>query len=444
MRGPTVGAAVFAAMVATMPAEAQDSGTGLAGLLLRFFSPNNPVILKDNPVPAFSHKAHFVSQPNAQAILGELNAGIATQIATFPVGSSSAGFTFTFDSNLGVYNRTTQSFGPLFAERPQTAGKGKFSFGINYQDATYDRFEGRDLKNGDIKLDLRHLDVNNDVSLFNPWFEGDVIQSNLFLDLESKTTVFFANYGVSEKFDLGVAIPYVDISMNARIEAGVVRLATAPDPFVIHIFPDDKDTHTFTESGSANGLGDILIRGKYHFLSKPSFNLAGALDLRLPTGKEEDLLGSGATQTKVFLAASGGGGRVVPRANAGYTFSSGGSSFTGDLPNEFNYNVGLDLVPHHRVSVLLDFVGRTLLDTNRLVETDQTFTYRFRTDPTPQTTVRPELTTRQGNLNLMLGSAGIKFNPAGRLLIVGNVLFSIGKNGLQDKLTPVIGIDYTF
>jgi hypothetical protein len=441
----TVGGAIVAVAVSAAPLRAQDAGTGLAGLLLRFFSPDNPVILKDNPVPAFSHKAHFVSQPNAQAILGELNAGIAAQIATFPVGSSSAGFTFTFDSNLGVYNRTTQSFGPLFAERPQTAGKGKFSFGVNYQDATYDRFEGRDLKNGDIKLDLRHLDVNGDGSLYNPWFEGDVIQSNLFLDLESKTTVFFANYGITEKLDLGVALPYVDISLDARIEASVVRLATAPDPFVIHIFPDDKDTHTFRETGSANGLGDILVRGKYHFLSRPSFNLAGAIDLRLPTGKEEDLLGSGATQTKLFLVAAGGGGRFSPRLNVGYTFSSGGSEFTGDLPNEFNYTAGFDVVPHHRLSLIFDLVGRTLLDTNRLVETDQVFRYHYRTDLTPRETTRPELTTQTGNLNLLLGSAGLKFNPVGRLLVVGNVLFAIGSsNGLQDKVTPVFGLDYTF
>jgi hypothetical protein len=153
MRAMTLGGAIFALFVSAIPAGAQDTSKGLAGLLLRFFSQDNPVVLKDNPVPAFSHRAHFVSQPNAQTILAELNRGIATQIATFPVGSSSAGFTFTFDSNLGVYNRTTQSFGPLFAERPQTAGKGKFSFGVNYQNATYDRFEGLDLKKGDIELD---------------------------------------------------------------------------------------------------------------------------------------------------------------------------------------------------------------------------------------------------------------------------------------------------
>ena len=68
-----------------------------------------------------------------------------------PFGSSSAGFTYTFDPALGVYNRSTQTFGPIFSERPITAGKGKFSFGVNYQQAHYDQLEGRSLEDGDVK-----------------------------------------------------------------------------------------------------------------------------------------------------------------------------------------------------------------------------------------------------------------------------------------------------
>src|SRR6266511_2327074 len=390
-------------------AHAQDTSQGLAELLLRFFSPANPVVLKANPVPAFSHAAHFVSQPSAQATLSQLNRGIASQISTFPVGSSSGGFTFTFDSSLGVYNRTTDSFGPLFAERPQTAGKGKFSFGVTFQDATFDRFEGKDLKSGDLDLFLVHIDTNGDHT-----------------DLEPKTTVFFANYGITEKLDLGVAIPYQDIKLDARISADIEHLATAPDPFVIHTFADDQNTHTYQESGSAHGLGDILFRAKYHFLSRSSLNVAGALDLRVPSGKESDLLGSGATQAKLYLVAGGRTGRFSPRANLGYTFSSGGSDFSGDLPNELNYTVGFDAVPHRRVTVAADLVGRTLLNTERLIETQKVYQYRTRLDPTIRQSSRHDLTTESGNLNLLLGSVGLKVNPVGNLLLVGNVLFSIG------------------
>jgi len=437
---------ILGALLALGPsaALAQEAPSGLAGLLLRFFSPSNPVVLKDNPVPAFSHAAHFVSQPSAQSTLTQLNRGIAAQIATFPVGSSSAGFTYTFDATLGVYNRTTESFEPLFAERPQTAGRGKFSVGLNFQNATYDRFEGRDLRDGDLRLFLVHQDTNLDATSLNPWFEGDIIGAGLSIDLESRTTVLFANYGVTERFDIGLAVPFLDVSLDARITTGIERLSTGADPFVVHIFPDDTSQRVFRESGSASGLGDVLVRAKHRLLSRPSFNLTGALDLRLPTGDENDLLGSGATQAKAYLVAGRAAGRFSPRANLGYTFSSGGSDFAGDLPDELNYTAGFDAVLHRRVTLIGDLVGRTLLDTERLVENPRVFRYTQRTDPTIREATRSELTTRPGDLTLLLGSVGLKINPAGRLLLVGNVLFSIGEGGLQDRVTPVFGLDYTF
>ena len=111
----------LAFLVPAPPASAQGT-EGLAGLLLRFFSPSNPVVLQGNQEnPAFSHEAHFVSQPNAQALLQQFNQALATQLSTFPIGSSSAGFTYTFDETLGAYNRTAESFGPIYTERPLTA-----------------------------------------------------------------------------------------------------------------------------------------------------------------------------------------------------------------------------------------------------------------------------------------------------------------------------------
>lgn len=38
----------------------------------------------------------------------------------------------------------------------------------------------------------------------------------------------------------------------------------------------------------------------------------------------------------------------------------------------------------------------------------------------------------------------MKINPFGRILIVGNVLFALNDSGLQDTVTPYIGLDYTF
>ena len=41
--------------------------------------------------------------------------------------------------------------------------------------------------------------------------------------------------------------------------------------------------------------------------------LQGLFDLRLPTGDEEDLLGTGATQARLTVIGSGSFGRFAPR-----------------------------------------------------------------------------------------------------------------------------------
>jgi hypothetical protein len=439
-------AAALAVFAAAPAAHAQETPDGLAGLLLRFFSPSNPVVLQAAPDP-FSHAAHFVSQPNAQETLRQLNRGIAAQLSTFPLGSSSSGFTYDFDPELGVFNRTTETFGPVFAERALTAGKGKFSFGVTHLAASYDTFEGQDLAEGDIKLYLLHEDLAAPGRLNTAtWFEGDIIESALTIDLKNDTTVLYANYGVTDRFDIGVALPYVRLDMTARIDATIERLATHGDPFEVHVFPGGEGdlTESFVESGTAEGIGDMVVRGKYNVYKGASANVALATDLRLPTGDTDDLLGSGATQVKLYGIVGYAGRRFSPRASWGYTFSSGGADFMGELPDEISYTAGFDAGLHSRVTLTADFVGRTLLDADRLVLEEQTFEAVSRTDPTVQETTRLTPAIVTGNLNVLLGSIGLKVNPVGRLLVVGNVLLAIGEGGLQADVTPVFGLEYSF
>jgi len=439
------GAVLASFLVAATPsiAGAQDSG-GLSGLLLRFFSPSNPVILSPPPA-SISHAAHFLSQPNAQATLGQLNRVIATQISTFPLASSASAFTFEFDPTLGIFQRNTETFGPVFAERALTAGKGRFSLGVSGFEANYDRFEGQKIRENDISLYLTHLDTLGDGTTTDLWYEGDIIRADLSINIRNRTTVLVANYGVTDKFDLGVAVPYVDLSIDAVTTATIENLATAPDPFVTHSFENNTNMNIYAQSGSASGLGDMVVRGKFNFKKSDSINIAVAADLRLPTGDENDLLGSGATQTKLYAIASHDTGRFTPRASVGYTLS-GSSDLIGELPDELNYSAGFDLGVHPRASVAVDFVGRTQLDAERVVEVNKTFRYTHRTDPTISETTRltPDVGAQPSNRNIMYLSAGLKINPVGRILIVGNVLFALNDQGLQDTVTPYIGLDYTF
>jgi len=154
--------------------------------------------------------------------------------------------------------------------------------------------------------------------------------------------------------------------------------------------------------------------------------------------------GAGATQVKLYGVVGGSPGRFSPRVGFGYTFSSGGSEFTGGLPDELNYTAGFDLAVHPRFTIAADFLGRTLLDADKLVLEETTYQFTQRLDPTLRSVTRTTLGSEKGNLGLYLASVGFKLNPFGRLLVAGSVLIAIGDGGLQDQITPVFGVDYSF
>jgi hypothetical protein len=432
--------AFLAAFVLVSAGSAQAQEVPLSQFLPRFFTPSNPLVLKDT-----GHAAHFAVQSEATQSLNTLNRNIAYQLASFPLGSSSGGFTFTLDPAAGVLTRSAESFGPLFAERGLTAGKGKLTVGANYTRNSFDSFEGRDLDDGSIRLILTHNDLDGSGDTLTPFFEGDIIDANLFLTLKTNTFAAFANYGVTDRFDVGVAVPFVQVEMDARFHTTLRRLATDGDFFLFHIFDNDTLERDQFESGDASGIGDIVVRGKLNLARREFGDVAAGLDVRLPTGDDENLLGAGAVQAKVFLIASGSAKKAFsPHINLGYTFT-GESDTLGTLPDELNYAVGFDAALGNRLTLTGDFVGRSLLDAVRVVDADRSFRFNKRPPSPVQTISDTVLVTETGTMNLLLGSAGVKFNPGGRLLFSANLLFSLSKdNGLQDNVVPVFAIDYNF
>ena len=198
-----------------------------------------------------SHEAHFRPilntgevasgfQVNQLEVPLTINSIIAAQLATIPLGSSSGGFSYTFNPSLGTFTRQSSTFGSAFAERALTAGRGRFNIGFNFQRATYDTLEGADLDNGDVRVYLVHQDCcapeNTAGAPPAPFFEGDIIENRLSLNLTSSIFSAFVNYGVTDRLDVGVIVPAVTVRMKAAAHATVLRLATADTPG-IHSFP---------------------------------------------------------------------------------------------------------------------------------------------------------------------------------------------------------------
>ena len=101
-----------------------------------------------------SHEVHFspietdeLNNP-AVGIVRSFNKLMMVQLSSFPLGSSAGGFTYSFDDSLGTFVRTSSSFGPSFAERATTIGRGKLNAGVTYQHSQYNTFEGQALDDG--------------------------------------------------------------------------------------------------------------------------------------------------------------------------------------------------------------------------------------------------------------------------------------------------------
>ena len=84
----------------------------------------------------------------------------------------------------------------------------------------------------------------------------------------SDTSVVFVSYGVSDRLDLSLAVPFVRVELNASVLARIDRLATSSEPSVHSFEGANPDQHLFRLSGVAAGLGDLVLRGKYAFTSK--------------------------------------------------------------------------------------------------------------------------------------------------------------------------------
>ena len=330
--------------------------------------------------------------------------------------------------------------------------------------SSFDSFGGENLDDGSIKFYLPHTDCCPNVaapSLLNPGFEGDLVEAALDLRISTQTFAFFGTYGVTDKLDVGFGIPFSRVSIDAVVNATILRLSTSADP-TIHTFEEGTDVSAaeFSESGSATGIGDIILRSKYNFMTHSQADLSLGFDLRLPTGDEEDLLGTGAAQAKIYLIASQAGDRLSPHLNVGFTLSGSGKTdpeYGGvyqplGISHEFNYAGGVEFLASPKLTIVGDVIGRTLFDAGR-VEPD-TLSFLFvrqgattieRSDTSPVSGEPYEqLSLRTGNLNLVLASGGFKFNPAPNFLVAANVLFPLTSAGLRDYFTLSFGFDFAF
>jgi hypothetical protein len=408
----------------------------------------------------FSHAAHFTN--SALQSFTPLNAEIGTQLSQLPIASPVSGFLFSFNPSLGVVSRQTEGFGPILTERADTIGKHKLFVGFSYQYFNFDKADGVNLKNfGAVFQHESEADLCNPPGIITcgpdgePSFQHDVIATQNRIDLKVHQFVGVATFGVTDRFDLSVAIPFLNVRSGMVSDASISSFETSADfpPCCVHKFdptspqiPSNErfigsDHAMFLDNKSSNGIGDIIIRGKYEVLKGEKAGLALGADIHLPTGDAHNFLGSGTWGIRPFVSVSYSG-RVSPHATFGYQ-RNGDSILAGDvttntsdhLPDAVTYSGGVDLGINHHLSISADYIGQSLISTKKISAV--TFT-------DIAGTAHSNITSSTATINQAYASIGGKINPFGKLLVVANVLFQMNEAGLHSKPVPLIGLSYTF
>lgn len=437
-------AVLLAAVALAVPALAdhpEDEGGAIADpklgqIIPLIYGPDGLIVDSQATLPDGStHSAHFNS--SFQQEFTQFNVALATQLLTVPFPSPASGYTYEFDESLGVFTRSTQSFGPILTERAETIGKHKFTFGFAYQRFKFDAIEGIDLD------EVPAVFTHDDFQLGGG--RADVVNTANSIQADFSRFIGFFTYGITDSLDVSAAVPIVDASVRAVSDARVVRVGTSSNP-AVHYFDDGQgnfgDFRQFDVGGSASGLGDILLRVKGTAPQSGPTRLGFLTDVRFPTGDEEDLLGSGAWGVKPLIVLSWSLGRFSPHINVGYQWN-GESVLAGDIadgrkadmPDQFLYAGGADIGVHKNVTLVVDLIGQKVVDAPRLVK--DTFVAADGTE-------LDQVGFERGSYYVNDLSLGMKVNAGGSLLLDINLLIRLDDAGLRADFSPLVGFEYSF
>jgi hypothetical protein len=408
----------------------------LATMFTDLFGPNGLIVDSLATLPGEQpHSAHFNSDFQSNA--SQFTTALVGQLVSLPLPSPGGGFTYEFDSTLGVFRRTTQSFGPIVADRAETIGARRVAVGFAYQRFAFDTIEGMDLQS--VPAVFTHDSAN---------LRGgreDVVTTMNQIEARVSQSTAFVTVGVTDSLDLSLAVPLVANQLKVVSSATIRRLGTTNT--LTHFYRQANgevgDSRVFTAQGSAAGLGDLMVRLKGTVRKRDRSGVALGLDLRLPTGDEMNLLGSGTTGIQPFAIWSATFRNVSPHVNAGYNWN-GSSVLAGDparglsadFPDQVTYAAGADVSVSSRLTVAFEVLGRYMIDAERL--------RREQFAALDGRSVFPSIGFSRTSFNVLNGAIGFKAAIAERLLLDVNLLFNLNERGLRDKVTPLVGLEYAF
>jgi len=377
------------------------------------------------------HGDHFI--PATQSAAGDMidliANSLAASVSNTPIGATSSGVTYQFVGGLPV--KTATSGGPIFGERAQTLGKGRFFIGTNVSAMHFEQLRG--VRMDGIQFNFTHENTPPSDTLGKPFFENDVVGVGVAMDVSLLVTTFVASYGIVDGLDLSIAVPLVHTSVQGSSLA-TIHPAGYPSP---HRFAGTDSAPVMTAvagmDGSATGIGDVAARLKISVSQSKSFGASLLLDGRFPTGDEENLLGAGAFSGRGFAIASATFATFSPHLNLGYVFRD------AKLANNSIIGVlGFDNAVSGSTTLAVDLLSEWQLGESKL-EIPGVVEYQL---PYAHTVTPTNIPDQRDDL--LSASIGFKFQTPRGILLVTNALFPLRNSGMQPSVVWTGGLEYNF
>ncbi len=210
-----------------------------------------------------------------------------------------------------------------------------------------------------------------------------ILQSFQEFELRSHVVNLSGTFGITDNWDVNVLLPIFTTSMDVTATVDITDTGfsktfdngeTRHFPNGIHNFIPDKSCFdpktaspackrkSFSKSDEQSGVGDLQLRTKYHFLSgADGFNLAGGLNLRIPTGDEENFQGVNAVVLTPYVALAQEFGAFDLHGVLGI------DTYTDDLErSRARYAIGAAYQVLDNLNFIVDLVGTSQLTSNTI------------------------------------------------------------------------------
>ena len=390
MRRLVMGICACAALVTAAPAAAQQT----VGDIVAFLVTNQAVQTSDLER----------DRAATDAARDTISRALLLNLTSTPLASSSSGFLYKLNPRLGTVERASQSFGAFFVERAQTAGQGRASIGMSASTVTFDRLDGFHLKDGTLVTVANQF--RDEASPFDT--------ESLKLQVTSRVMTFIGAVGLTDRLEIGAAVPLVELTVDGR-RSSVYR------------------GQTFLQASgdaTADGVGDIAIRGKYMIFSEGPAAIAAAAEMRLPTGDDANLLGAGSRSYRLTGVVSYEPGAFALHGNAGIL--RGGVSDEEAFAGAGSYAV----TPRVTLS------GEVLV--RRVAELRQVGLVRAAHPAIAGVDTIRLSTIGDSGTTIANAIAGLKWNAGGRLVVGGHVAIPLRRRGLTAPFIPTLAFEFAF